>query len=248
MAWNGQGSPCGPAFPHYFCRQFGYCVLGQTPKDVVVDTLDRVNAVIMAGTTWVFFISAIAAAVVYEDGNFDEMYYKPKYEGFNRVVAIILIINGVLSMFPTFYSITICNIFKAKVLANAVWNVPLVMASIAFTGNTLRGTALMQFALGWSISMFVVTGAKEQRLLCYPSAVAFVVFAFIFGATEVAVDFYPPFFVACFMFGFMAWNALEGYAHVDLFGRYPDQRVWLYSGPHTLECPPKSRVPSAYED
>lgn len=174
-------SPCGPELPHYFCRQFGYCLFCCIPPALdKVDALDKANAIMMSVCTWLTFACAGLTAYMYSDdpAQLGEA-VNPRWPFANNVFAIILIVNGVLSIFPGYYSITISNIFKAKVFANGVWSVPLVMAAVAFfhktggVGSDLQGHCFLEFGLGWSVCMFVCTGAREQKLLCYPAGVAF---------------------------------------------------------------------------
>lgn len=241
-------SPCGPDNPHLLCRQFGYCLFGNTlPKPYHhIDGIDNVNAKLMAASTWAFAIFFIIAASIYDEKKLN-LPYGTKYEDFNEYLAYALIINAILCAFPTGWNFMISNVFEAKVFANSIWNIVLGLGALALLNGDLKGVSTMQFALGWSISMFITTGAREKKILCYPAALLFLIFAVIISMTKERNDneyFNYSVQIASFMFGFMVWSALEGYPHVNNFGYYPDSRTdgWKekilhYSNPHKRVSP-----------
>ena len=197
-------------------------------------------------THWLFFLCAAIAYYLYEAGDL-EVAYVGMYPTVFKYFAYILIINGIPSMFPSSYCILIANIFQAKVFANSVWNVPVCMGAVTLLWANIRGVALAEFMLGWSVSMFVTTGAKENKLMCYPAAVAFTGIALALAMPVSAPACIPFFMSACYLFGFMIWNGLEGYPHVDVFGIYPDIRTWKWKGPEMYFNPRKDVCPQAFE-
>jgi len=239
-------SPCGAEVPHCFCRQFGYCIFGQTPTEAVADTTEKVNAVLVAASTWCFVAFAVVAAVLYKPGDVDmNKFIAPAVsETFNKVFAIAIIGNSSLSILPTSYNTLICNIFRAKVIANQVWCMVNLMAFIAFYTMTFQGYAFMMFAMGWSVSMFVITA---KWALPYAAAVAFLIITPLLCIPKEATSgFYYAVMAACWMLGFMTWSSMEGYTHIHQFSLYPDARVWAWKGPVTIEVPTKKDVPTAW--
>ena len=273
MSWDPKKpvqSPCGPDPLHILCRQFGYCLWAQSPEGQTVDTFDRINAYLMAGTDppsdfcippctllthglrlasagthWAFVFCAAMTYYLYKDGDLNAAYVGT-YPTVFKYFAYALIINGIPSMFPSSYNILIANIFQAKVFANAVWNVPLVMGAIALFEGNVTGVGLFEFALGWSVSMFVTTGARENKLMCYPAAVVFTGIAIALATPASAPACFPYLLAACYLFGFMIWDGMEGWPHIDVFGVYPDVRSWKWKGPEITYNPNKKIVPSAW--
>ena len=141
-----------------FSRQLGFSIFFQTPANTVVDKTDKLNAVLMSLSFWLFVMTATSAAYLYKDEYYNNGRLTPLFDPrLNRYWSIALIANGTLSLFPTGWCIFICNLFKAKVIANQAWNVPLVMASILFYSMSFEGYAFMMWAIGWSVAMFTVT-------------------------------------------------------------------------------------------
>merc|ERR1712048_1277544 len=110
----------------------------------------------MSACFWLFIICAVVAVALYEDGDTD--YDNPLEpllpEAVIKIWSVALIGNGILSLFPTFWCIFICNIFGAKVVANQAWNVANVFGSIMFFQMRYEGVCMMMFVMGWSVSMF----------------------------------------------------------------------------------------------
>uniref|UniRef100_A0A7S2HBI7 Uncharacterized protein n=1 Tax=Haptolina brevifila TaxID=156173 RepID=A0A7S2HBI7_9EUKA len=243
-------------------RQLGFSIFFQTPTDAVIDKTDKLNAVLMSLAFWLFLATSTAAGCLYKDEYYNDGQLSPSFPTLVRVFSIALIANGTLSLFPTGYCILICNIFKAKVIANQVWNVPLVMASIVFYSMSFEGYAFMMWAIGWSVAMFTVTARGSYldhlhpKLACVPlayiAAVAFVLVTLALASVENMVDaastgFYASFAAACWFFGFITWSSMEGWAHVHQFGLYPDKRVWQFKGPQTMKIPLEKEVPGAWK-
>jgi len=251
-AWSRVGSPCGDGL-HFCCRQVGFCLFGKTPVGVVADKTDTVNAVLMCLGFWLFVAFAVAAACTY-----DPIYYMPltpTIPTLGKVWSVALIVNGVLSLFPTYYSVIICNIFKAKILANQVWNMTNVMASIVFYSMSFEGYAFMMFAMGWSVAMFTVTARGSWRSgipIAYLADVAFIIVTPLLAVVDNMLDtrstcFYCFFAAACWFGGFTVWSSFEGYCHVHQFGLYPDKRLWQWKGPVTVQVPLSKEVPAAWD-
>lgn len=251
------GTPCGDELHHYLCRQVGFCVFGETPKGMVANGTDWLNAILMALSFWWFVTFAVAAAGMYR-----REYYRPltaSIPDLHKVWSVALIVNGVLCLFPTYYSIIQCNIFKAKVIANQTWNIVNVWASILFFSLSFEGYAFMMFAMGWSVAMFTVTARGSWNTLpgvgtvplAYAAAVLFVALTPAFAAVEDMADarstgFYFCFAAANWFLGFTVWSSMEGYAHVHQWAIYPDVRLWQWTGPTTLQVPLSKEVPSAW--
>jgi len=259
-------APDGVLSPGSFSisRQLGFSVLFQTPANAVVDKTDKLNAVLMSLAFWFFVATAIPAALLYKDEYYAGGKVTPTYPTTVKVFCIALIANGVPSLFPTGYCILICNIFKAKVIANQVWNLPLVIASILFYSASFEGYALFMWAIGWSVAMFTVTarGSYLDHLtwihpklasvpLAYIAAGAFILATPLLASLENMVDaqstaFYTTFAAASWFLGFMMWSSMEGWAHVHQFGLYPDMRVWQFKGPQLMKIPLEKEVPGAW--
>ena len=241
-------------------RQLGFSIFFQTPANTVVDKIDKFNAVLMSLAFWGFVLTVVPAVYFYKP-EYYQIRLTPEYGLLSKILSVALIGNGALSLFPTGYCILICNIFKAKVIANQVWNVPLVMAAILFYNCTFEGYAFMMWAIGWSVAMFTVTargsfldhlGFISPKLanvpLAYVAAVAFTGLTFLLASVKEMADsestyFYASFAAACWFLGFMNWSSMEGWAHCHQFGLYPDKRVWQFTGPQVMKIPLDKEVP-----
>jgi len=250
--------------PWSLSRQLGFSILFQTPTNAVVDKTDKLNAVLMSLSFWFFIVAAIAASVLYKDEYYNDGRLTPTFPLLVKYLSIALIVNGTLCFFPTGYCILICNIFKAKVIANQAWNVPLVMASILFYSMSVEGYAFMMWAIGWSVAMFTVTArgswldhltwihpALASVPLAYLAAVAFILATVALASVEEMADaqatgFYASFAAANWFLGYMMWSSMEGWAHVHQFGLYPDMRVWQFKGPQMVKIPLEKEVPGAW--
>lgn len=226
----------------------------------IVDSVDKFNARLMALSTWLFFASTIMAACLYHWGKKWEedwmgktlrrsFYLDDMMPRGHEIWCYALCINALLSLFPTYYCIIICNTFKTKIIANQALNAPLLPIVITFYYNRFDALGLMMFGIGWSVAMFVVTAGKGQPL-AYIAAGAFIVFTplcAITAANAGTMSNYQVFFnTACWFFGFMVWSSMEGYTHVHQFCIAPDARLYAWNGPVKIEIPNSKEVTTAY--
>ena len=254
-------APCGTGIKHVCCSQFNYCLFGETPVGcVIANPADKFNAKLMAVMTWALFASLIAVTITDSSSTIENSYgvfLRETLAGagpdflhgapWHKVWCYGLIINCVLSIFTTEYCILICNVFKAKPIANQAWCVPLMLIAIVFLNAPFEGYALMCFGMGWSVAMFVVTA---KWALPYGAAVAFLFFSVLAGipaaSAGVVTNYWASVYVASWLFGFCVWSSMEGYAHVHQFAFTPDSRLWQYNGPITVEIPSSKEMPQAY--
>jgi len=262
--FQGAPSPCGDDWHHYFCRQLGFCIFAHTPEGFVATKWDKINAILMASSFWLFLVTAVPAACMYP-GNDQESAIGASLQGFRaslpnypffKIWCIAIAANSALSVFPTYWCITICNLFKAKIIANQAWCSALLFISISFLYQPFDGFSFMMFGMGWSVSMFTVTAGKvpnlwaHGNLLAIAAAVGFVSLVPCLASTAAAAGtmttFHVFFFSACFFFGFMVWSSMEGYAHVHQFAVSPDARMLSWKGPIEVQVPMSSEVPEAW--
>jgi len=255
FAGDFAGSACGDGAMHCVCRQFGFCLFGSTPVDVECVPEDKFNAVCSAAGFWAFVGSSAYAASLYTAEEFTGAKLEPLYPTFALVWPIVIGINALTcGIFPFSSSILICNLFKATIIANQAWNVPMLMAAIAFYMRSYEGYAFMMFGMGWSVAMFyqqnVLFRFDKSPLwwLPYAPSVLFIAASPFLAMTTAASEFQTAFFVACWFFGFTVWTSMEGYVHWHPFGGAPDARLNAYTGPAVLTFPPKHECPTAWND
>ena len=261
------GNPCGDGAAHFLCRQLGFCMWGQLPVGFNGENVDKLNAKLMAVAFWGFIATAIPAAALYKH----EYYTTPlemSIKHMNQVFSVVLIVVGVPCLFPTYFSISLCDIFKAKIIANQTWNIINVWAGILFYSLSFEGYAMVMFSMGWSVAMFTVTARGSWRRLpdlwsalpdvgelplAYGGAIAWIGVTFLIGALRNmgndsrTAGFFICFAAANWFLGYVCWASMEGYAHVHQWTIYPDSRLWQWKGPQTLEVPPSKELPGSWD-
>merc|ERR1712159_791369 len=80
-----------------------------------------------------------------------------------KLWCVALSINGVLCMFPTYWCITMCNFFGAKIIYNQTWNTVMLPILLAYLHEPFKALPLMMFGMGWSNAMFTVTSGRHPN-------------------------------------------------------------------------------------
>jgi len=173
-----------------------------------------------------------------------------------KLWCVALGVNCVLSMFPTFWSVTMVNFFKAKLIYNQTWTTVMLPLLIAYYYEPFKAFSFMMFGMGWSIAMFTVTSGrspnfwKHGNVLALGSGVFFTALIPYLGSsaarTGIMSDYQVWFNLAAYFFGFMAWSTMEGYPHVHQWQISPDERLLAWKGPVAVEFPDSKQMPAKW--